>query len=80
MRGWIEQAEIKCGAAPWATTDAASEPQALGREERRAALDERDPEDGVGVFRGGARPSTALIVAYIEAYRDRFRAGLSSAL
>jgi hypothetical protein len=41
--------------------------------ERRAAPGQRDPQDGLGVFRsGGARPQTALIVAYIDAYKDRF--------
>ncbi|KAB5603112.1 hypothetical protein EHS19_10470, partial [Bifidobacterium jacchi] len=43
--------------------------------ERRIAQGERDPDDGVGFFRGQARPDTALKVAYIDAYRGRFGVG-----
>ena len=37
---------------------------------------ERDIDDGVGFFRGTARPGTALMVAYVDEFRDRFRAGI----
>ena len=47
--------------------------QAAAPGERRAAAGERDPEDGVGVFRGGgARPPYPLIVDYIDQHKDRF--------
>ena len=36
---------------------------------------ERDIDDGVGFFRGTARPDTALMVAYIDEFKDRFRVG-----
>ena len=36
---------------------------------------ERDIDDGVGFFRGAARPDTALTVAYIDEFKDRFRVG-----
>ena len=36
---------------------------------------ERDIDDGVGFFRGTARPGTALMVAYIDEFKDRFRVG-----
>ena len=36
---------------------------------------ERDIDDGVGFFRGAARPDTALMVAYIDEFKDRFRVG-----
>ena len=46
-----------------ASTTEASASSRLAAGERRAAPGERDPQDGVGVFRrGGARPPTAVIV------------------
>ena len=36
---------------------------------------ERDIDDGVGFFRGAARPDTALMVACIDEFKDRFRVG-----
>lgn len=36
---------------------------------------ERDIDDGVGFFRGTARPDTALMVAYIDEFKDRSRVG-----
>ena len=36
---------------------------------------ERDVDDGVGFFRGQARPGTALMVACIDEFKDRFRVG-----
>ena len=36
---------------------------------------ERDIDDGVGFFRGTARPGTALMVAYIDEFKDRSRVG-----
>ena len=50
----------------------------LDDDERRRAIEagERDIDDGVGFFRGTARPGTALIVAYVDEFRDRFRAGI----
>jgi hypothetical protein len=38
----------------------------------RVAPGERDPEDGVGFLRGGARPPTATLIAYVDAHRGRF--------
>ena len=48
----------------------------LDDDERRRAIEagERDIDDGVGFF--AARPGTALIVAYVDEFRDRFRAGI----
>lgn len=36
---------------------------------------ERDIDGGVGFFRGQARPGTALMVACVDGFRDRFGAG-----
>ena len=50
----------------------------LDDDERRRAIEagERYIDDGIGFFRGTARPGTALIVAYVDEFRDRFRAGI----
>ena len=54
----------------------------LDDDERRRAIEagERDIDDGVGFFRGTARPGTALMVAYVDEFRDRFRAGIGRGL
>ena len=43
--------------------------------ERGVAAGERDFDDGVGFFRGQARPDTALMSAYIDEYKGRFGSG-----
>lgn len=45
----------------------------LDDDERRRVIEagERDIDDGVGFFRG-----TALMVAYVDEFRDRFRVGI----
>lgn len=51
----------------------------LDDDECRRAIEsgERDIDDGVGFFfRGTARPGTALMVAYVDEFRDRFRVGI----
>lgn len=50
----------------------------LDDDECRRAIEagERDIDDGAGFFRGTARPGTALMVAYVDEFRDRFRAGI----
>src|SRR5262245_52203968 len=41
--------------------------------ELRAAARERDPEEGVGVFRpGGARPPSEVMVRFIDEHRDAY--------
>lgn len=49
----------------------------LDDDECRRAIEagERDIDDGVGFFRGAARPDTALMVAYIDEFKDRSRVG-----
>ena len=37
---------------------------------------ERDIDGGGFFFRGTARPGTALMVAYVDEFRDRFRVGI----
>lgn len=54
----------------------------LDDDECRWAIEagERDIDDGVGFFRGTARSGTALMVAYVDEFRDRFRAGIGRGL
>ena len=54
----------------------------LDDDECRWAIEagERYIDDGIGFFRGTARPGTALIVAYVDEFRDRFRAGIGRGL
>ena len=47
--------------------------QAARARERRAAAGERDPADGVGIFReGGARPPSEVMVGFIDAHRATY--------
>ena len=48
--------------------------EAVGRG-RGIASGERDFDDGVGFFRGRARPDTALMAAYIDEHKSRFKVG-----
>ena len=48
--------------------------EAAGRG-RGIASGERDFDDGVGFFRGQARPDTALMAAYIDEHESRFKVG-----
>lgn len=50
----------------------------LDDDECRRAIEagERDIDGGGGFFRGMARPGTALMVAYVDEFRDRFRVGI----
>jgi len=71
--GWVERAEID--AVNPAVGDNRGELRdcPVEKGERVAAPGERDPQDGVSFFRGsGARRQTFVIVAYIDAYKQRF--------
>jgi hypothetical protein len=47
-----------------------ADPPGPGR--RRAAPGERDPADGVGVFRGGTRPPAPAPIDYVPLHKDEF--------
>ena len=70
---WVRQAERDHGTRPGLTTDERTRPQTARARQRRVEAGERDPQDGVRVFcPGGARPPSQVMVAYIDAHRDRF--------
>ncbi|MGH7745641.1 MAG: IS3 family transposase [Candidatus Dormibacteria bacterium] len=73
LRGWIERVEIDAGARPGVSSETGARVKELEREvgELRRA---NEILKTASAFFGssGARPQTALIVAYIDAYKDRF--------
>jgi hypothetical protein len=70
LRGWIRQAERDRGRRPGPTTDEQERIKALECEVRELRLSERNPSQGIGVFRpGGARPPVQKIIAFIDGQR-----------
>ena len=58
------------GRRPGLTSQEAERLKALERENRELRRANEDPAEGLGVFRaGGARPPTAVMVAFIDAQR-----------
>lgn len=72
LRGWCKQAAIDAGERPGTTTSDAQRIKALEARSARAQARERDLVGGLVVLRAGARPATAVVVAFIDDYRDRF--------
>ena len=60
------QADIDDGVEPGTTTAEAERIEGARAGEPRAAPSERDLEAGVGFLRGGARPPTEVIVAFVD--------------
>ena len=75
LRNWVTQVEVDEGRRPGVTSAEARRVVELERGGPRAAQGQRDPQDGIGVFRrGGARPPTEIITAVLVAYIDEHRA------
>ena len=73
LRRWVKQAEID-GGGPARRDDRGARrtaPAAPG--ERGVATGQRDPQNGLCVFRlGGARPPHGQVISYLDEYRGKF--------
>ena len=72
LRGWCKQADIDAGRRPGTTTSEAAGAHGVAPGGQGAQARERDPVGGVEFLRAGARPATALVVAFIDTHKDRF--------
>ena len=73
LRDWVRQAERDQGRRPGLTTDERERIKALERENPGVAPGERDPAQGVGIFRaGGARPPVQEMIAFIDDHRSAY--------
>ncbi|WP_444962296.1 IS3 family transposase [Nocardiopsis sp. M1B1] len=72
LRNWVTQAEIDDGTRPGTTTDQAHKIAELEREVRELRRANAILKSASGFLRGGARPPTHQVVAYIDLYRQEF--------
>lgn len=76
LRRWRNKTDATVAAeTKQSAEDAMAELKSFAGRGRAIEAGERDIDDGVGFFRGAARPDTALMVAYIDEFKDRFRVG-----
>ena len=68
--------ETKCDrhrSAGWNDVGGSGSTQGVATGEQGTETGQRDPEDGVGLFRpGGARPPTAALIGFIDEHQDRY--------
>ncbi len=73
LRRWVQEAEIDRRRAPRRDDGGTGASQRARARESRAEARQRDPAQGVGVFRpGGARPPTEVMVSFIDEHRDEY--------
>jgi hypothetical protein len=72
LRNWIEQGEVETGQRPGVTAQASEELKRLIKENAELRRKTRSSRRHRRLRRGGGRPPTRVIVAYIDAHKDRF--------
>ena len=70
LRGWVRPSRVRPGEAARPDDGRTGADQGAGARGPRTASGERDPSQGVGVFRpGGARPPVQEMIAFIDEHR-----------
>ncbi|MEX5300224.1 IS3 family transposase [Kocuria sp. CPCC 205292] len=72
LRNWVRQAEVDEGYRPGTTTDDAQRLAELEKQVRELRRANAILRSASGFLRGGARPPTQQVVAYIDAHKDEF--------
>ncbi|WP_245617689.1 IS3 family transposase [Nitriliruptor alkaliphilus] len=72
VRQWVKQAEIDGGERPGTTSSDAERLRQLEQENRELKRANAILRSASGFLRGGARPPTEVMVAYIDAHKDEF--------
>ncbi|WP_235005928.1 IS3 family transposase [Nocardiopsis sp. JB363] len=72
LRNWVTQAEVDAGDRPGTTTDQAQRLAELEREVHELRRANAILKSASGFLRGGARPPTHQIVAFIDIHRQEF--------
>ncbi|MFC0629527.1 IS3 family transposase, partial [Kribbella deserti] len=72
LRKWVRRAEIDAGQRPGVTTEESDQLKALKREVAELRRANEILKSAANFLRGGARPPTEVIVAFINDHKDRF--------
>src|ERR1700682_2498654 len=70
VRSWVRQADIDEGLTPGVSATEAAKIKELEQEVRELRRPNEPPKRAASFFRGGARPPTQEVVAFIDANRD----------
>ncbi|HEY4728023.1 MAG TPA: IS3 family transposase [Actinomycetes bacterium] len=72
LRKWVRRAETDEGLRPGLTSDERERLKTLERENRELRRANEILKSAAGFLRGGARPPTDEMIAYIHAHKDRY--------
>ena len=72
VRNWLKTRQVDAGERPGVTTDERKRIAGIRAGKPRVAPGQRNPQVGLGFLRGGARPPTEQVVAYVEAHKASF--------
>ena len=72
LRVWVRKHKDSGNATPTESVDLEAENRRLRAELTEVQAGERDPEEGLGFLRGGARPPIKVIVAFIDENKHEF--------